>query len=116
MFRYASVIILFFALAAQSFQGTFLIVGYYTNRSEFLKNCENKLRPALHCNGQCVLMKKLRAQEKQEQHDAVQKNNAKAEWIAGQTPIAAPSSSFTYIPAQPLTGLQHFLLAGHLRS
>ncbi|WP_189626171.1 hypothetical protein [Sphingobacterium griseoflavum] len=36
------------------------------NLPAYLAKCINKDRPELHCNGQCVLMKKLKEQEKKD--------------------------------------------------
>lgn len=41
-------------------------MDYKLHLPEYLAKCINKNRPELHCNGQCVLMKKLRVQEKEE--------------------------------------------------
>ena len=66
MFRKLATILLLVAFATQTFERAFLLLDYYTNTGSFAKNCENKLRPQLHCNGQCVLMKKLKEQENKE--------------------------------------------------
>lgn len=43
------------------------MLDYYTNTASFAKNCINKARPMLHCNGKCQMMKKLQQEEKKEQ-------------------------------------------------
>ena len=67
MIRYISAILLFCAFAIQSFNGFFIVVNYYSNTASFAKNCENKYKPQLHCEGKCVMMKKMIAAEKKEQ-------------------------------------------------
>ena len=34
---------------------------YQWNRAVYLKNCENRTQPRLHCNGKCYLKKKMEA-------------------------------------------------------
>ncbi|WP_345229696.1 hypothetical protein [Olivibacter ginsenosidimutans] len=40
---------------------------YQIHLPDYLAKCINKDRPQLHCNGQCVLMKKIRESEEREQ-------------------------------------------------
>lgn len=37
------------------------LVDYYLVMEVYLEQCINKHRPELHCNGQCILMQKLKA-------------------------------------------------------
>lgn len=67
MFKVGASIILFFALVAQTFKGEMVVINYYTNTSAFAKNCVNKARPKLHCNGKCQMMKKLQEEERREE-------------------------------------------------
>jgi hypothetical protein len=46
------------------FSSQFIRLDYLLNRASFVKNCENKARPALHCNGKCQMMKKSRIKKK----------------------------------------------------
>ena len=39
----------------------FPLIEYYVKLEEYKAKCVNKARPQLHCNGQCVLMQKLKA-------------------------------------------------------
>ncbi len=44
-------------------------MSFNLNRDYIAKNlCENRYRPVLKCNGNCVLMKKMKQEEKQEQN------------------------------------------------
>ena len=56
-------LILFLAFIVQSFDGAFITINYYLNSSAYAKNCENKNKPMLHCNGKCQLVKKLQQEE-----------------------------------------------------
>ena len=62
---------------AQTFGQAFIVADYYINTASFAKNCENKARPKLQCNGKCQMMKKLKAQEKKEQQGPERKSSYK---------------------------------------
>ncbi len=69
MLRYAVTIFLLLSFMVQSFDKLFVILDYQINKSVFMAACVNKVRPAMNCNGQCLLMKKI-----QEKENAQQKN------------------------------------------
>lgn len=53
---------------AQTFSKWFVEISFNLNRDYIAKNlCENRYRPVLKCNGNCVLMKKMKQEEKKEQ-------------------------------------------------
>lgn len=60
-------ITLLFAFMLHSFQHLITIADYYVDQAAYAKNCVNKYRPKLNCNGQCQLMKKIEKQEKENQ-------------------------------------------------
>lgn len=41
-------------------------MDYQINLPEYIAQCINKDKPELHCNGQCVLMEKMKEREKEE--------------------------------------------------
>lgn len=43
------------------------LVEYYVKLEQYKQACINKERPQLHCNGQCILMQRLRALNHEEQ-------------------------------------------------
>jgi hypothetical protein len=69
-------VVLLLALATQNAGKLLLVIDYYANKTIYLANCENKSRPQLHCNGQCLLMKKLQKEDRKEQ----QSPEKKLEW------------------------------------
>jgi hypothetical protein len=78
--------ILLIAFLGQTFDQGFCYVGYVINKAEYMRNCENKYRPMLHCNGKCQLMKKMEAQRKKEEQQAPElKLAAKAEIISSRS-------------------------------
>jgi hypothetical protein len=57
-------ITLIVSLLGQSFNRMGWMAYYYLNQDYIAKQlCENRDRPELKCNGQCFLMKKLKAEE-----------------------------------------------------
>ena len=48
---------------------------YYSNTAAYAKNCINKAKPQMHCNGKCQMMKKLKAQEKKDQQNPERRNS-----------------------------------------
>jgi hypothetical protein len=48
----------------------FPLIDYYIELEEYKRNCINKTKPEMHCNGQCILMQKLKAFSAQEQEPA----------------------------------------------
>ena len=47
----------------QSFNKFIVISSYYLNTNLYAKNCINKAKPKLHCNGKCQMMKKISEEE-----------------------------------------------------
>ena len=65
MIKQLTAALLLLAFMAGSFCHTAAVLDYYyNNTAAYAKKCENKSRPAMHCNGKCQLMKKLQQQEK----------------------------------------------------
>jgi hypothetical protein len=64
--------ILILLVVSQAFSHWFMVMSFKMNQDFITKNiCENRYRPKLKCNGNCVLMKKLKQQEKEEQNSPV---------------------------------------------
>jgi len=69
MFKRIAAILLLLTFSAQTFSSPFIMLDYYLNTGAYAKNCINKARPKLHCNGKCQAMKKLREEERKEQQN-----------------------------------------------
>ncbi len=54
------------AFAAQTFSMCLIVPDYYSNKTAFVKKCENKARPQLLCKGKCQMLKKLKEEEKKD--------------------------------------------------
>lgn len=70
---------------------TFVVADYFLNTAKYAKNCENKAKPMLHCDGKCQLMKKIKAEEKKDQENPERKTENKNEITL------FPNSSFASI-------------------
>lgn len=69
MFKRITAILLLLAFSAQTFSSPFIMLDYYLNTEAYAKNCINKAKPKLHCNGKCQAMKKLQEEERKEQQN-----------------------------------------------
>lgn len=79
LYRQITATIFFAALLAQTFSNSFIIVDYYTNTNAYAKNCENKDKPQMHCNGKCQMMKKLQQGENKDGQNPERKPENKNE-------------------------------------
>lgn len=115
MLKSFGVILLLLSFFAQTFYQAFTVLGFYANQSYIAsKLCENRYRPMLHCNGQCILAKKLRQQEKKDQENPERKLENKVEVFCCSTvdiDVPAISISPTYYSDQPDTGLSDLRFA-----
>ncbi len=94
MFKKITATILLLAFVSQTFAGPFIMLDYFMNKAAYAKNCINKARPKMHCNGKCQAMKKIQEEEKKEQQNEERKADAK-------TPVLSSKSFFATI--QPAT-------------
>jgi hypothetical protein len=72
-------------MLAQTFRQPFVMMGYYANTAAFAKNCENKAKPRMHCNGKCQAMKKLQEQEKKDQDLPGTRSDDKSEVLSSKS-------------------------------
>ena len=82
LLRQLTAFFIFISFLVQNFNGTFILFDYYSNVNSYTKNCVNKARPKLHCNGKCQLMKKLQQEEKKDQQNPEQRKETKNEVIS----------------------------------
>ena len=79
MFKQLTVILLFTAITVQTFNQAVIVFNYYTNTAAFAKNCENKAKPMMHCNGRCQMMKKLKQEENKDKQNPERRSDSKDE-------------------------------------
>ena len=75
--RQLNTILLLIAFVTQTFNQTFIVAGYYANKDAYAKNCINRTKPKMHCNGKCQMMKKLQQEESRDKQNPDQKSNNK---------------------------------------
>ena len=80
-----AVIIIMLFLLAQTFSRMFIIADYYANTAPYAKDCINKARPKMHCNGKCQMMKKILQQEKKDLENTERRENLKNEVISSKS-------------------------------
>lgn len=99
--RYTIILVMLGSFFVQTFSN-FLIVGnYYLNRSAFAQHCENKYKPMMHCNGQCLMRKKLQQEEKKEQENPERRADSKADLVLSSKCFFA--TSHLIVPSGILT-------------
>ena len=70
--KFCATLLLIFLTASLVFNQSFIILNFHLNQSYITANfCENKNKPELACNGKCSLVKKLNAEERNEQNNPV---------------------------------------------
>jgi hypothetical protein len=55
------------SFSAQMLGGFVVEIDYYLRTAEYAKNCVNKSRPMMHCNGKCQMAKKMMQEERKDQ-------------------------------------------------
>jgi hypothetical protein len=67
--RVVAISLIFFTMSA-NFSKLFVYAGFEMNQKYIAGTlCVNKARPWLHCNGHCVLLKRIKAAEEKERND-----------------------------------------------
>jgi hypothetical protein len=89
LYQQIAVLLLSVAFLAQTFSKGFIIADYYANTAAYAKNCVNKARPAMHCNGKCQVMKKMQEEEKKEQESAARFGSFKLEVLSTKSFFAS---------------------------
>ncbi|HVZ24824.1 MAG TPA: hypothetical protein VG842_02155 [Sediminibacterium sp.] len=109
--------LLLLSLVGQVFQRLAIVTSYYLDTEAYAKNCVNKARPQMHCNGKCQLMKRLK-QEENKDKQAPERRSFQDEVLSSKSffltiaPIVLPVLSHhtaykAYIPAQQHLSVFH---------
>jgi len=96
MFKQIATFLLLTAFAVQTFNRAVIVINYYTNTAAFAKNCENKAKPMLHCNGRCQMLKKLKQEENKDKQNPERRNENRNEVL---------------FCSKPQLNLQHYYIA-----
>lgn len=81
MIKQFTAFIFLIAFASLTFSKAFVVFDYFTNTKAFAVNCENKVRPQIHCNGKCQMMIKLQQEEKKDNQNPERKAENKNELV-----------------------------------
>ncbi len=96
MLKKTAAFLLLLCLMAQSFSNAMIVGGYYVNTESYARNCINKAKPQLHCNGKCQMLKKLKQEQKKDQQNPERRNSGKEEVLSSRSFFATVTD---YIPA-----------------
>lgn len=92
--KFISATILILLLFSQTFSVLFVEISFSLNKKYIANNlCENRYRPQLHCNGNCIFMKKITQEEKQD------RNNSPVVKLDVSTVVISSKSFFAGTPA-----------------
>jgi hypothetical protein len=103
VFKQITSILLLLAFAIQTFSGGFVVLNYYTNTAAFAKNCVNKAKPKMHCNGKCQMMKKMQEEEKKDQQLPERKFENKIEVLSSKSFFYSAATAFSVIASKATT-------------
>lgn len=92
LLKKTAALLLLLCCMAQAFSGAALLGGYYINNTTYLRNCENKTLPQLHCNGRCQLLKKMKQEEKKDEQSPERR-------VSGKEQVLSSKSFFAKAPA-----------------
>lgn len=81
MFKQIIAFVFLLAFGVQTFSKAFIVFDYFANTKAYAKNCENKAKPIMHCNGKCQMMKKLKQEEKKDEQNPERKSENKNEIV-----------------------------------
>ncbi|MBL0145252.1 MAG: hypothetical protein IPP48_05380 [Chitinophagaceae bacterium] len=101
MIKQLTASLLLLAFVIQMFSGQFIKLDYYLNTAAYAKNCENKAKPKLHCNGKCQMMKKLKQEEKKDQQLPERKFENKTEVLSSKSFFYSIENTLTLIIEKP---------------
>ena len=74
MYKQITAGLLLVVISLQILNRVVIYIDYYTNTAAYFKNCENKAKMSMHCNGKCQMMKKIQQQEKKDQQNPERRN------------------------------------------
>lgn len=85
MLRSIAILVLLFALAAQTFHQAFIVLDYRLRTAAYEKDCVNKARPQLRCKGKCQMTKKMTEEERKEQQPPQLKLEKPGETVSSES-------------------------------
>ena len=99
MLNRIAIVVLLLAILGQTFSKAFIVTSYYANTDAYAKNCVNKAKPSLNCNGKCQMMKKMKQEENKDKQTPERRNNNEE--------VLSSKSFFISVQAAPACILVH---------
>jgi hypothetical protein len=97
-FKAFASILLLFAFTAQTFHQGAIVLSYYLDSSAYAQNCENKAKPAMHCEGKCQMIKELQKEEQKNDQRPARKLGDNTEVISSKSYFATSLREVLTIP------------------
>lgn len=69
------------ALLTQHFSRVVVLADYIANIESYKKDCVNKAKPMLHCNGKCQVKMKLEAQDREQERRSSSQNLKETDYV-----------------------------------
>jgi hypothetical protein len=101
LFRSLVTILFLLIFTLQLFQKQCVLLDYYANQTAYARNCINRSKPRMHCNGKCQVMKKMQQEEQEQKQDANKKPDFNKEGFS-------PKSFFPGISGVKCDGLSEY--------
>jgi hypothetical protein len=89
MIKKIAALFILVSFMAQTFSKAAIVGNYYLNTADYAKNCINKAKPKLHCNGKCQMMKKLKQEEKKDTQNPERRSNVKNQVLSSKSHFAS---------------------------
>lgn len=89
MYKQVTTALLLLCFMAQALCQPAIVGSYYVNTAAYAKDCINKTRPQMHCNGRCQMMKKLNREEKKDAQNPERRSSGKNEVLSSKSHFAS---------------------------
>lgn len=105
--RTALVILILISIFLNGISSVFYYVDFRVNSEYYKKNCINKAKPQLHCNGHCQLMKKIKLEESKDKQNSERKYNYKSEIVSSKNSfVSIKTLLISFAISYPLNDLK----------
>lgn len=95
IYKKLGTIVLLLMVLVQSFNRVLIVGDYYLNTASYAAKCENKAAIELHCNGRCLMAKKLKDAEEKEKKNPDRKAESHSDFfIFKQSAYIVPFQPF----------------------
>ena len=73
-FRQAAALLILLVFSAQTFSRYVIVADYYLNTEAYARDCVNKDKPWMHCNGHCQMCKRMAEQDRSDKQNPQHKS------------------------------------------